>query len=84
MLTRIHFGLLALADQSGMKFSLWGYFWYIIWRILTDMKLALVFHKILQECMYENVTYGPLHILDKKDSHRWLNICNWWANLFFR
>ncbi len=25
----------ALADQSGMKFSLWGYFWSIIWINLT-------------------------------------------------
>ncbi len=23
-------------DQSGMKFSLWGYFWSIIWIILTE------------------------------------------------
>ncbi len=39
MLTRIHFGLPALADQSGMKFSLWGCFWSIIWRILTDVRI---------------------------------------------
>ena len=43
MLTPIHFGLLALADQSGMKFSLWGYFWSIIWRILTDMDKLCIF-----------------------------------------
>ncbi len=93
MLTRIHFGLPALADHSGMKFSLWGYFWSIIWRILTDIwsldcvKCFVAFH---ESHIMAYVCYDSFHIYirmwnylcQQRDFiHNWLRVAQQQAQI---
>ncbi len=77
MLTLFHFGLPALADQSGIKFSLWGYFWSIIWRILTELNNQVF-------CIYWRNVLGKIdHQSKVKWKKKYVRIPLWitiWSN----
>ena len=45
------------------------------------MKFAHVFRTILQECMYENVTYGPSHHVVSNSRVRFFHIHDFFASL---